>query len=98
MEAAPVATGGGGRPLPEEGGKSREVGPRSTPDIRTRFHFMKKAKITGSEAMCTAQFHRRRINTEENTKVLAAVCGTAVLHWEFHQDEFHQDDLKKRMD
>ena len=50
VEAAPVATGGGGRPLPEAGGKSREVGPRGAPGIRTRFHFMKK--ITGSEAMC----------------------------------------------
>ena len=53
--------------------------------------------------------HRRRIETEENTKVVASVWGgggkefikffavLAVVTGQFEaEDELHQDDLKKR--
>ena len=54
------------------------------------------------------QLHRRRINTEEKAKVVAAVLGTEFIPffvrlaffapgWYEEKDELHQNDMKKRM-
>ena len=40
--------------------------------------------------------HRRRINTAEKAKVVAAVRGTELIQFLASLANFHQDDLKKR--
>ena len=41
--------------------------------------------------------HRRRINTEEKAKVVAAVWGTEFIKFLAALAIFHQTDLKNRM-
>ena len=41
--------------------------------------------------------HRRRLNTEEKAKVVAAAWGTALILLLAPLAILHQDDLKKRM-
>ena len=41
--------------------------------------------------------HRRRLNTEEKAKVVAAAWGTALILLLAALAILHQDDLKKRM-
>ena len=41
--------------------------------------------------------HRRRIQTEEKAKVVAVVCGTALVKFRAALAIFHHDDLKKSM-
>ena len=43
------------------------------------------------------QYHRRRINTEEKAKVVAAVGGTECIQFLAALAILHQDELKKRM-
>ena len=54
------------------------------------------------EHLCTvrtlqAVSHRRRINTEEKAKVVAAIWGTECMQFLVALAVFHQVDLKNRM-